>query len=705
MTWNKRPVDAARVKELAAAFGLDLLSSAIFVRRGISSPRRLQFYLEDDLRFLHNPFLFDEMTDAVQRIQQAASEGERVHVYGDRDVDGITSTVLMTEALTNIGLEVTWGVPMGDDPYGLTTELVESLAAQDVTLLIAVDCGTTNVTEIALAADLGIDTIVIDHHNPQDELPPVVALINPKMADSSYPFEGLCSVALASKVRYALGFAHTDFFNQPLCLLNARPGNESIIIEAIRIENMVEIDRISESLVPGVLDVEHSRLAEFLQGVAILVYDAPAQEQMLRRAFGSNVEVSTVDVAPEMWKLFPSLRGRSLLRLRGESRLSRYNGREPSEIDVFLSLFTTFVHRREAALLDDLVATLDLVALGTLADMMPLEDENRIIVKHGLRRMSESPRPGLRSLLERQKLRGKTILARDVGWLVSPVINASGRMGEPDRAVRLLLTTDERERDELADSVIGLNVQRRAVGEQAWALVQEQARESLADHEGRFILVHHDAIHRGVTGIVAGRLARHYGAPAAVISLLPGGAVGSVRTARGMVVTDLLSRCQDLLSDWGGHDQAGGFRLDVAQIASLERRLREVIPSLSLEEEAESSIEIDAELTPDLLTLKLLEIVRLFAPFGQENPPLAFLVRGLRILDLSFMGKTQEHLRLTFDAGASKWPAVYWSAAEKVGRSFGPDDLVDAVVNVGMNFYRGTETPQLTVLDVRRNGQ
>ncbi len=705
MKWNKKPIDGARVKEFAVAYDLDLLASAIFVRRGIDTPERVQFYLEDDLRFLHNPFLFDEMADAVQRIQQAVSEGERVHVFGDRDVDGMTSTVLMTEALQNLGLEVSWGVPMGDDPYGLTVGLVESLAAQDVTLLVAVDCGTTNVAEIRRAADLGIDTIVIDHHNPQEELPPAVALINPKMPDSSYPFAGLCSCALAGKVRYALGFAHTDFFNQPLCLLNARPGNESIIMDAIRIENMVEIDRISESLVPGVLDVEHSRLAEFLQGAAILVYDAPAQEQILRRAFGPNVDVSTVDVAPEIWKLFPALNGRSLLRLRGESRLSRYNGRASGEIDVFLSLFTTFVHRRETALLDDLAGSLDLVALGTLADMMPLEDENRILVKQGLRRMTEAPRPGLRSLLERQKLRGKTIAARDVGWMVSPVLNASGRMGEPDRAVRLLLTCDEQERERLADSVIELNTRRKAVGDEAWSLVQAQARTSFDDHEGRFILVHHEAIHRGVTGIVAGRLARHYDAPAAVISLLPDGAVGSVRTARGMVVTDLLARCDDLLSDWGGHDQAGGFRLAAARIAGLEQRLRAIIPSMAMREQSEPALEIDAELTPDLLTLKLLEVVRLFAPFGQTNPPLSFLIRGLRVLDLSFMGKTQEHLRLTFDAGASKWPAVYWSAAERVGTVFTKGDLVDTVVNVGVNYYQGTETPQLTVLDVRESLQ
>ncbi|MFP4378597.1 MAG: DHH family phosphoesterase, partial [Spirochaetales bacterium] len=394
MRWIKKDIDSATVKEFAKAFDLDLLTAAIFVRRNLIDPSIVKFFLEDDLRYLHNPFLFEEMTDAVQRVQQAASEGERVMVFGDRDVDGITSTVLMTEALRNLGLEVNWGVPMGDDPYGLTNEVIDRCIEGDITLLIAVDCGTSNDAEITYAAEQGIDTIVIDHHNPQEVRPPAVAIINPKMPDSGYPFEGLCACGLVSKVRFALGFSNSDFFNQPLCLLNVRPGNDSLILDAVKIENLVEIDRISESIVPGVIDVEQSRLGRFLQGVAILVYDEASQKRLLRQAFGAGVEVQVVDVAPEMWKMFPTLSGKSLLRLQSESRLSRYTGREPSEIDVFVSLFTTFVHRKETAVAEDLESCLDLVALGTLADMMPLLDENRVMVRQGLRRMSSAPRPG-----------------------------------------------------------------------------------------------------------------------------------------------------------------------------------------------------------------------------------------------------------------------------------------------------------------------
>lgn len=700
MKWNKTAVDPSLVKDIAGRYKVDLLPAAIFARRQLTEPDSIKYFLEDDLRFVRNPFLFDEMQDAVERIQQAVGEGEKVMVYGDRDVDGIAGTVLMTETLANLGLDVAWGVPTGDDPYGITRAVVDRCLAGDVTLLIAVDCGTTNNDEIRYAADSGIDSIVIDHHNPQDEIPPAVAIINPKMPDSSYPFDGLCGCAIVAKVRFALGFSHSDFYNQPLCLLNVRPGNESLVLDAVKLENLVEVDRISENLMPDVLDVESSRLGSFLVGQQILVYDAASQESLLRNAFGNGVEINLIDVAPEIWKLFPSLSGKSLFRLRTASRLAIYGDGGASEIDVFASIFTTFVHKSIEQTVDDFESTLDLVSMGTLADMMPMLDENRILVKQGLRRMNRAPRAGLRSLLERQKLLEKTIVARDVGWSVSPVVNASGRMGEPEKAVELFLANDEKRREELADAVVALNAKRRDVGESAWVSVQEQAKTSLNAHGGRFVLVHNDSIHRGVTGIIAGRLARQYDAPSAVISLLADRAVGSIRTARGLVATDLLSQCSDILLDWGGHDAAAGFQFQPERLAEFESRLLDLVPTMKMENETEASVDIDAELPAGFLNPRLKDVVDLFAPFGQENPPLVFLARSLRIDEISIIGKEQQHVRMLFNAGKYRWPAVYWSGAHRVGGDIAKGSSVDIVFNFQMNFFQNKETPQLSILDV-----
>ena len=703
MKWIKNEVDSGLVREFSARYKVDLLPAAIFVRRGLTDPEQLRFFFEDDLRFLHNPFLLDEMGDAVERILQAVSEGEKVHVFGDRDVDGVTSTVLMTDTLRKIGLEVSWAVPMGDSPYGLSREVVDECIAANVTLLVAVDCGTTNAAEIQYAADHGIDTIVVDHHNPQEDRPPAIAIVNPKLPDSSYPFDGLCACALVSKVRYALGFAQSELYNQTICFLNIRPGNESLILDVIKMENLIEIGRISENLMPGVLDVEHSRLGDFLLGVQILVYDAPSQERLLRQAFGENVDIHVIDVAPELWKQFPSLADKSLLRLRPQSRLVRYGGGEPSEIDVFASLFQTFAQRREEALQADLQTTLDLVGLATLADMMPMRNENRILVKRGLKQMSDSPRGGLRELLERQKLLGKNLETRDVGWSLSPVLNAAGRMGEPDKAVRLFLAADEGERAAAADQIIELNNQRRQIGEAGWDLVQDQARSSHEEHAGKFIIVSSEQIHRGVTGILAGRLARQYKTPVAVVTVMPDRAIGSVRSDRGLVATDLLARCDDILLDWGGHDAAAGFHLLPERLPELEGRLQEIIKSIPMEEGEEDLLDVDAELPLDFLNPNLGKVVELFAPFGQEHPPLVFLAKRLGIASITIMGKNEDHLRLLLESGRHKWPAVFWGAADRVRVDFDNGDTVDAVFRIGTNFYRGRESQQLTILDIRRS--
>jgi single-stranded-DNA-specific exonuclease len=417
------------------------------------------------------------------------------------------------------------------------------------------------------------------------------------------------------------------------------------------------------------------------------------------------VDVHLIDVAPELWRLFPSLENKSLLRLRSASRLARYGQTPPSEIDVFASLFTTYVQRKEEALQKDLESCLDLVAVSTLADMMPMRDENRILVKHGLRLMSTRARHGLRELLDRQRLLGKNLEAQDIGWSVSPIINAAGRMGEPDKAVKLLLTEDEQERSALAEQVFALNARRRQVGEEAWQTVQGQAQESFDAHQGRFVLVSSDTIHRGVTGIIAGRLARQFRAPAAVVTIMDDRAVGSVRAARGLVATELLKQCDDIFLDWGGHDAAAGFHLEPGRLPELEQRLNELVKSVSLDETTEDTVEVDAELPLDFLTPELADVVKIFAPFGQENPRLIFLARGLVLQDVSIIGKKGEHLRLLLDAGRNKWPAVYWQSAEKVGAEFTKGDRVDVVFHLGTNFYQSRESQQLTVLDMTRTAQ
>ena len=367
MVWNKKDINADKVREISGRFGIDLLPSSIFVRRGITDFSQMKFFLEEDLQYLHSPFNFDEMEDIVDRIKLAASEGERVKIFGDRDVDGITSTVLLYNELTDMGIEAEWHLPEGDAPYGLTIEAVDEFAARDGSLLITVDCGISNYNEIKHAVELGIDTIVIDHHNSPENLPPAFGIINPKIEDSCYPFMHLAGVGVTAKVVWALRFSRLDLYNQEFCLLNIRPGNESYILEAVKVKNLVAGDRITETLVPGMVDLSSSRLLDFLQ-LQIIVYDAEPQKRMLQKVFGNNTDIHLIDSAPEIWKVFPSLQGKSLLKMRDGSRMIKYSDRALDETDVFLHLFNTFITRKEKSLSSDYEDVLDLVALGTIAE-------------------------------------------------------------------------------------------------------------------------------------------------------------------------------------------------------------------------------------------------------------------------------------------------------------------------------------------------
>ena len=243
MQWSKPEIDSAQVKQLANRYGLDLITSSILVRRGLSDPQSILYLLEDDFRYLHNPFSLPAITETVNRIIEAIEKGDRILVFGDRDVDGVTSTALMVETLETLGASVSWKIPESDDGYGLTSAVVEELRYLAINLLITVDCGITAITEIDSIQSYGIDVIVVDHHEPLDEIPDAL-IVNPKLHNSSYPFRELSACGVVWKLSWALRFALTDLFGETICLLNARPLKDSIVIEAIKFFNYHQILKV-----------------------------------------------------------------------------------------------------------------------------------------------------------------------------------------------------------------------------------------------------------------------------------------------------------------------------------------------------------------------------------------------------------------------------------------------------------------------------
>jgi single-stranded-DNA-specific exonuclease len=707
MKWQKKDVEPQAVKELSRRYGVDLLTATILSRRSVTSPSALLFFLESDVRYLHNPFLMSSMTVAVERINAAADSGEKILIFGDRDVDGITATVLLFEILKEMEADVQWMLPEGEDSYGLTRKVIEKAVESGVGLLITVDCGVSNSAEIDLASSLGIETIVIDHHNPPAELPNACAIVNPKLPGSVYPFRDLCGCAVTSKVEWALRFSRTAFFDVPICLLNARPANETLVVEAVRLVNLVETERIAENIVPGMVSLEKTRLASFLAAPEgsgeVLAYDAAAQARLLKQVFGAEVEVALSDLAPLVRQFLPGLSGKSLLKIQEASSDLRYAERPAGEIDTLKELFCRLVLAREKALLEPAYKRMDLVTLGTLADLMPLANENRILVKQGLSALRRFERSGLRQIFLRKDLLGKRIGTTEIAWQIAPLLNSAGRMGEPGKATQLFLSETEEETEQLVDHLFALDSRRKSMGEAAWGIMIDQARESFERTGGRCVLVSDQRIQRGITGIMASRLQTFFKVPAIVISVGDAAAVGSIRSTRERFIDDFFARFSAFFANFGGHDFAGGFSVLKDGLAGFLESFFAGIGEMELPAKEEERIFVDAEVPLAYLTPDLQKVVDFFEPYGEGNPPLAFLTRGMKILQCDLIGRKElNHLKLLLEAGKLKWPAVFWNAAARFPGDFKVGDIVDVVYRLGRNTYGGGQNLQLTLLDVQR---
>ena len=704
--WNKKKITKQQVEELTKRYGIDPLTASIYARRGIIEGKDIQYFRETDRRFLHNPFEFTNMEDVVDRILQAQEEEEKVLIFGDRDVDGVTSTTILYEALTSLGIDVRWRLPLGNDGYGLNKAAIDEFIKDYGSLIITVDCGISNNEEIAYAASLGIDVIVLDHHNSPEVLPSPAIIIDPKVEGQGYPFCDISGAAVAFKVVSALRFSKSELYKQEICLLTVRPVNEAYTIDCLKVQNLVKKDFLSETIVPGTVSISKTRLLPFLQGQQIFVWDGATTSRLLKDCFGQGVEFNFLDIRPQVASVIPSVANMSLLKLSTFSKIARYNRDASGEIEGFFNIFVTFMEKQLASQFPQATAAQDrdlqLVALAALADIMPLKDENRILICHGIRAMeSGKAREGVLELLSKQNLLGKRLSSVDLSWNIVPVLNAAGRLGKPELAVQLFIEKDPARRDALANDILELNRQRKELGNDAWNISLTHKNDCMEGYGGNLCVVIDKAINRGVSGILASRLVQTYGVPAIVVTVVEGTAIGSMRSCRGYDVTGFLDKLGDIFINHGGHNFAAGFSLEESRLEEFRELLRQYGPTIELGEQNEN-VEIDAEIPQEYLTPDLLKLVDSFEPYGEQNPELIFMSRHLRIADAMVMGKTEkQHLKLLLDCGKNKWPALFWGEAERLHRDFDKGDYIDILYQVNRNTFNGAESAQMILKDVR----
>lgn len=705
--WFKKQISKTQVESVSKKYSLDPITASIMVRRGITGGRDILYYIEDDLRFQHSPFMFAAMEDAVDRILDAKEENEKVLIFGDRDVDGVTSTTVLYDCLSSMGIDVSYKLPGGDDAYGLSIQAVEEFAANYGSLIITVDCGISNNAEIAKAAELGLDVIVVDHHNAPETLPSPAIIIDPKTENSGYPFPDISGCAVVYKLVSAIRFSQSSWYKQDVTLLNVNKENSAV--ECVKVRNLVPVSRLTQTIDQNTASLSDTNLPSYLQGQLLLAWDAKTLSQDLQSLFGDGAQFNLVDIREEAAKLFPKFASMTLTQLKGMSKMAKYGDHEPTEIGGFYNIFVTWVQKSLAKDFPSFAQAeekdLQLVALAALADIMPMKNENRIFVKNGLKSINSGRiRPGLRELMAELNLTGKRINSIDLSWVVVAHLNAAGRLGQPELAAKLFITDSQNERLETAKQIIELNAERKQLCVDAWNYAGIQAKASIPLHSNKLCVVIDERINRGVSGILAGRLVSTYNVPAMAVTIVDGIAIGSMRSCRDYDVTQFLNKMDDLFINHGGHNFAAGFSFKRERLAEFEERIKTLSSEIKLGDTKDTGGDIDAEIPAQYLTPALLDISDRFEPYGEENPQLLFMAKNIRVASGQRMGKGEKmHLKITVDCGKYKWPCIFWNEGERLGRDFNVGDRVDFIFRVERNVFNRIETPQINLVDIKKS--
>ena len=566
--WEDVPADAAAVAAASAALRVPPVIAQLLCQRGLSDPEQAALFLNPDVGRLHDPMLLTGVREAVQRILRAVATHERIVIHGDYDVDGITSTVMLRRAIEMVGGDVGHFVPdRHRDGYGLQPATVERLHAAGARLIVSVDCGIRATEAARRARDLGVDLIITDHHEPEAELPPALAVLNPKRPDCSYPEKNLAGVGVALK------------------LVQAR---------------------------------------------------------------------------------------------RAES------GRGADALPHFLKI----------------------AAIGTLADVVPLVGENRIIARVGLAALTRGPNgAGLEALLQECGLAAKPLDSFHIGFIMAPRLNAAGRMSTADAALDLLLMRgkDDATREgamALAKQLSEENARRQA--EEA-AIVADAKHVVDGDPDvgaHNLLIVAGQGWHRGVIGIVASKLSEAYCKPSLVLSVTDGVAHGSGRSISGFDLLEALESCRDVFIKFGGHRQAAGVTLEEARIPELRRRLTAFANDRLSPDDLVPRLRIDARLGLREISMEVLQGLTNLGPFGAGNPKPVFRAGPIDLVNPPRRLK-ERHLSLLVRQDGRSFRAVAWRAADREPYLTANPSGLELAYSLDQGEYRGEKTTELTVADVR----
>ena len=448
-------------------------------------------------------------------------------------------------------------------------------------------------------------------------------------------------------------------------------------------------------MVEGAFSIERTRLIDFLAvGLPVIVLDSDTELNMLRKAFGSGVDISLIDMRPQLEALMPSASGHSLFDLSARSRAARYRDGD-REIETLVSLFRSVSIYSDKSLSSDFDDLLQFAAIGTIADLMPMKDENRIIVKRGLRMLSERPLNCFKYRMGTQNLAGKKLNTRDVSFYIAPVLNAAGRMGNPMNALSLLLTDDLSEAEGFTETLLQMNRERQKGEEDALEAVRTAAFESFEALGGKMVIISDGSIPRGLTGAIASKVSKQYSVPCIVMASVDGRISASMRCGRDFNARSFLSLFSDLFLDFGGHQCAAGFSMPEENGERFIRMAESYVRSMDEKEEVDMEITADADIPEEYMTADLWKLYELLEPYGQENEELKFSLRHAQIYEIYPSRGDSKVFRFAVKFGRNIWPALWWTPHNR--EEFSKGTFVNLVFSPDINYWKGQSKMQMVI--------
>ncbi len=566
--WVLLQSDPEKVSKIVRFLGISETIASVLVNRGVDTVEKASQFLQNKLKSLADPVIMKDSEKASKIIIDAIKKRKKIIIYGDYDVDGITSTVIMYEFLFLLGANVVYHIPHRlEDGYGLNTYALEEIATEGADLVVTVDCGITSIDEVNYAKSLGLDVIIVDHHHVGERVPNASAIINPHQKECEYPFKELAAVGVAFS----------------LCMV---------------LKKFVEKDGFFKGTLPNLIDY------------------------------------------------------------------------------------------------------MDIVALGTVADMVPLLESNRIFVKHGLKQLQKNNRPGIEALAKICGLNSLTeITPSTISYKMAPRLNAAGRIGNAIKGVELLLSKDYDHALKIAEELNLTNEYRQKleaeIFEQAIAMVEKDAL-----YNNSSIVLASKNWHPGVIGIVASRLVERYFKPTVMISIEGGVGRGSARSIPKLHIYHILENLSSLLVQYGGHKFAAGLTIAEDNIKTFIELFEDRVKNSLQEEDYINLLQIDNILDLDKLSPELVVALSKLEPFGMNNPEPNFIARNLVIKKQNIINRSHLHWKLKYDKSGFLYDSIGFSLlAEREPPNI--DNIVDIVYFPRINVWGGNVSLQLYIKDYK----